>query len=195
MSQPLEPTTGRSPATLAMPAARRVLDALAEACGQVAAVGATTIVALTAGLVLAFSLDSGSTKVQDLVLWLNAGLVMLGLGYALKSKAHVRIDVFSSRWSERTRARVELLGIAVLLLPFCAALFWLSLDYVAMSWAVRERSASSGGLVGLYLAKTLLPVGATLLALQGIAEALRTLPVALGRDANPTAANASERGA
>ena len=159
----------------------RVIDAIAEACGHVAAVCATLIVLLTASLVLAFSLGHGSTKVQDLVLWLNATMVMLGLGYALKHKSHVRIDVLSSRWSARTRARVEIAGIALLLLPFCAAIFWLSWDYVLMSWAVRERSASSGGLPGLFLAKTLLLIGPALLALQGIAEALRALPVALGR--------------
>ena len=167
-----------APSTPPLP---RAIDAVAEACGHVAAVGAAAIVALTAGLVLAFALGAGSTRVQDLVLWINAGMVMLGLGYALKARAHVRIDVFSAGWSARTRARVELAGLVLLLLPFCAALFWLSLDYVAMSWAVRERSASSGGLGGLYLAKTLLPVGAVLLALQGVAEGLRALPAAFGR--------------
>ena len=164
----------------------KVIDGLSEACGHVAAWAATALVLLTAGLVLAFSLGMGSVKVQDLVLWLNAGMVMLGLGYALKHRAHVRIDVFSARWSARTVARIEVLGIALLLLPFCTALVWLSLDYVAMSWRVGERSASSGGLAGLYLTKTLLPVGAVLLAVQGVAEALRTLPVALG--ANDSAA-------
>lgn len=171
---------------------QKIIDGTSEACGHVAALAATALVALTAGLVLAFSLGVGSVKVQDLVLWLNAGMVMLGLGYALKHRAHVRIDVFSSRWSARTVARVEVLGIALLLLPFCAALVWFSLDYVAMSWRMGERSGSTGGLAGLYLAKTLLPAGAALLALQGIAEALRTLPVALGREAQATAANAGE---
>ena len=69
---------------------------------------------------------------------------------------------------------------------------WLSLDYVAMSWRVGERSASSGGLAGLYLAKTLLPVGAFLLALQGIAKGLRALPAALARPEDPSAASAKE---
>ena len=161
--------------------ALRALEAVAEACGQLAAVLATLVVLLGAGLVLAFSLGMGSVKVQDLVLWLNAGLVMLGLGYALKHRAHVRIDVFSSRWSARTRARVELLGLLLFLLPFCAAIAWLSLDYVAMSWRIGERSGSTGGLAGLYLAKSLLPLGAALLALQGLAELLRAWPAAFGR--------------
>jgi len=98
------------------------IDGMADACGQLAAVCATLIVVLTAGLVLAFSLGHGSVKVQDLVLWLNAAMVMLGLGYALKHRAHVRIDVFSAHWRPCTRARVELAGIVILLLPFCAAI-------------------------------------------------------------------------
>ena len=157
----------------------RAADALAEACGHVAAVGATLVVVLTTGLVLAFALGAGSVRVQDLVLWLNAGMVMLGLGYALKHRAHVRIDVLSSRWSERTRARVEIAGITLLLLPFCAAIVWLSWDYVAISWRIGERSASTGGLPGLFIVKSLLPLGAALLALQGLAEGLRALPAAL----------------
>jgi TRAP-type mannitol/chloroaromatic compound transport system permease small subunit len=166
---------------------QKIIDGTSEVCGHVAALAATALVVLTAGLVLAFSLGVGSVRLQDLVLWLNAGMVMLGLGYALKYRAHVRIDVFSSRWSARTVARIEVLGILVLLLPLCAAIAWLSFDYVAMSWRVSERSASSGGLAGLYLAKTLLPVGALLLALQGMAEGLRALPLALGRPASPLA--------
>lgn len=170
-----------------MGSTQKIIDGTSEVCGHVAALAATALVVLTAGLVLAFSLGVGSVRLQDLVLWLNAGMVMLGLGYALKYRAHVRIDVFSSRWSARTVARIEVLGILVLLLPLCAAIAWLSFDYVAMSWRVSERSASSGGLAGLYLAKTLLPVGALLLALQGLAEGLRALPLALGRPASPLA--------
>lgn len=157
------------------------LDRLAAACAHVAALGASAIVLLTAGMVLAFAFGHGSVKVQDLVLWLNAGMVMLGLGEALRQGAHVRIDVLSSRWNPRTRARVELAGIAVLLWPFCGAIAGFSADYVAMSWQVGERSASTGGLPGLFLAKSLLPLGAALLALQGLAEALRAWPTAFGR--------------
>jgi len=164
--------------------ALRSIDSLSEALGHIAAVGATAIVLLTAGLVLAFSLGQGSVKLQDAILWINAAMVMLGLSYALKHRTHVRIDVLASRWSARTVARVEVAGIAVLLLPFAAAIIGLSADYVAMSWRVSERSGSTGGLQGLFLAKTLLPLGAGLLALQGIAELLRAWPTAFGRDAS-----------
>ena len=166
-------TAPSPPSSPEPPGVVRALGAVAEACGQLAALAASAIVLLTAGLV----------KLQDLVLWLNAGMVMLGLGYALKHRAHVRIDVLSSQWSGRTRARVEVLGVLFLLLPFSIAVAWLSLDYVALSWRITERSGSTGGLAGLYLAKSLLPLGAALLALQGLAEALRAWPTAFDHSA------------
>ena len=162
---------------------RRAIDTLSGLLGAAAALAAGLVVALSAGLVLAHALFGlGSVQVQDLVLWLNAAMVMLGLGWTLRERGHVRIDVLASRWSARRRARVELFGIAVLLLPFCAAIVVLSWDYVALSWALRERSGGTGGLPGLFLAKSLLPLGAVALALQGVAEALRAWPLAWGRD-------------
>ncbi len=159
----------------------RGIDALSGALGHLAALAASAVVLLSAGLVLAYSLGKGSVKVQDLVLWLNATMVMLGLGWTLRERGHVRIDVLSSRWSARTRARAEIAGIALLLLPFCVFVVAVSWDYVALSWSIGERSGSTGGLPGLFLAKSLLPLGAAALALQAVAEALRAWPIAAGR--------------
>ena len=159
----------------------RGIDALSGALGHLAALAASAVVLLSAGLVLAYAFGEGSVKVQDLVLWLNAGLVMLGLGWTLREGGHVRIDVLSARWTATTRARVEIAGIALLLLPFCVFIVLVSWDYVAISWSIRERSGSTGGLGGLFLAKSLIPLGAALLALQGLAEAWRVWPTARGR--------------
>lgn len=144
----------------------------------------TLAVALVFALVVArYLFGVGSPAVQDAAQWLHAGAVMLGLSVALRAGAHVRIDVLSHHWSPRTRARVELVGVVLLLWPFCLAIGWLSWDYVGMSWAVAERSANSGGLPGLFLVKSLLPVGSALLALQAIDEALRAWPQAMAPEA------------
>ena len=66
-----------------------------------------------------------------------------------------------------------------LLLPFCAFMFVVSLDYVAASWAAGEGSRDPGGLPGWYLLKSLMPLAAALLALQGLAATLRALRRAL----------------
>ena len=66
-----------------------------------------------------------------------------------------------------------LLPFLLLLLPFATALFWFSLPYVSRSWAILERSRETSGLPLVFLLKTLIPVFAVLLALQGLAQAAR----------------------
>jgi TRAP-type mannitol/chloroaromatic compound transport system permease small subunit len=141
------------------------------------------LVALTFGLVVArYALGVGSIAAQELVLWLHAIVFMLGAAVCLRHGRHVRVDVLQQRWSPRTRAWVELLGMLLFLLPFAGLLLWLSLDYVAASWAQRESSREPGGLPALYLLKGVIPLAAGLLVLQGVAEVLRAVAALRGRD-------------
>ena len=159
----------------------RAVDALTEAAGRLAGGLAIALVALSFGLVLArYALGVGSVAAQEGVLWLHSALFLLGLAYALRHGAHVRVDVFSQRWTPRTRARVELAGMLLLLLPLCVFMIAMSWEYVGASWATREGSRDSGGLPGVYLLKSLLPLSAALLMLQALAETLRALRRALG---------------
>ena len=75
--------------------------------------------------------------------------------------------------SARTKALIDLLGALLLLLPFMLVLLWLSVPYVARSWAILERSRETSGLPLVFLLKTLIPLFALLMALQGIAQAIR----------------------
>lgn len=151
----------------------RVADAVSEFAGRLAAGLAVLLVLLVFALVaVRYLFNAGSIAAQEAVLWLHAALFLLALGYALKQGAHVRVDVFSQRWSERTRARVECAGLLLLLLPLCVFLLWVSWDYVAASWAQREGS-NQGGLPGWFLVKSLIPLAAVLLMLQAVAETLR----------------------
>ena len=160
----------------------RATDALTDAAGRLAGLLAIALVALSFGLVVArYALGLGSVAAQEGVLWLHAALFLLGLAYALKHGAHVRVDVFSQRWTPRTRAWVEVAGMVGLLLPLCLFTIAISWDYVAASWAAREGSRDPGGLPAWYLLKSLLPLSALLLMLQALALALRALRTALAR--------------
>lgn len=162
----------------------RAADALTEAAGRFAGLLAIALVVLSFGLVLArYALGLGSVAAQEGVLWLHATLFLLGLAYALKYGAHVRVDVFSQRWAPRTRAWVDFAGMVVLLLPLCVFIIAISWDYVGASWGTRESSRDSGGLPAVYLLKSLLPLSAALLMLQAVAETLRALRTALARGA------------
>lgn len=111
--------------------------------------------------------------------YLFGALLMLGAAYTLRHDNHVRVDIVFNRLSLRGRALVDLCGALLLLIPFCALVIWLSLDWVKFSWAIRETSPNPDGLPR-YPIKTLLPVGFALLLLQGVAQAVRAAAVLTG---------------
>ncbi len=156
------------------------LDRIAEYTGRSAAWLALALVLVTFSVVvLRYLFAFGSIALQESVLYLHASLFLLGAAYTLKADAHVRVDIFYRRLPPSRRALIDLLGALLLLLPVCAFILWISWDYVATAWALREGSAETGGLPYVYLLKTLIPLAAALLLLQGISQALRSLMVLL----------------
>jgi TRAP-type mannitol/chloroaromatic compound transport system permease small subunit len=106
---------------------------------------------------------------------------MLGAAYTLKHDAHVRVDILYQKLTPRGRAWVDLLGTMLLLFPVCLFMLYSSLDYVASSWAIQEGSREAGGLDGVYLLKTAMPVMAILLLLQGCSMLLRNILLIAGQ--------------
>lgn len=151
-----------------------LIDRLNDFAGRLAAWLLCALVALVFALVLArYVFSTGSVAVQELGQWLHGSAFLLGLGYALRHDAHVRVDVFSQRCTPRTRALIEVAGCGLLLLPLCGFILLMSWDYVAASWGSGEGSRDPGGLPAWYLLKSLLPLSALLLGLQGVAQAVR----------------------
>ena len=98
-------------------------------------------------------------------MYLHGMVFLLGIAFALKQNAHVRVDIIYQKASRRTQAKIDLLGTLLFLFPVAAFIGWMSIDFVAFSWRVGEGSAEPGGLPGVYLLKTLLPLMAILLLL------------------------------
>jgi len=108
-------------------------------------------------------------------------LVMLGGAWTLQTGGHVRIDIFYGPATPRTRAVVDLIGALVFLMPFAVVLALVSIPYAARSWTVFEQSREASGLPLTYLLKTLIPLFAVFIGLQGIAQAIRAALVLIGR--------------
>lgn len=154
------------------------VDALNRGFARLAALAALLCVFLVFALVVArYGFAFGSVAAQDAVQWLHGALFLFGLAIALAEDRHVRVDVFAAHWSARRRAKVELAGLLLLLLPFTLFVLVSSWDFVAGSWAMREGAREPGGLPAVYLFKSMLPLAATLLSLQGLAQVGRALAV------------------
>lgn len=154
----------------------RGLDRLATGAGRLLGWFTLAMVVLQSAVVLLrYAFSGGSVALQDSVVYLHGAAFMLGLAYALQTDAHVRVDVFYRRMSERARAWVDAVGTLVLLLPLCVFIAAGSWQFAAASWAVHESSSSAGGLPGVFLLKSLIPLSAFTLSLQGSAQFCRAL--------------------
>jgi TRAP-type mannitol/chloroaromatic compound transport system permease small subunit len=124
-------------------------------------------------VVLRYAFNQGAIALQETVLYLHALTFMLGIPFALKHNAHVRVDLFYSRMTPRLRAAVDLLGHLLFLIPVSVAIIVFSHTYVLNAWRILERSPEVGGLPAVFLLKSLIPLMAALLLLQGVAEIAR----------------------
>jgi TRAP-type mannitol/chloroaromatic compound transport system permease small subunit len=157
------------------------IDRLNTAIGRAASWCALAIVLIGFAVVLLrYVLGLGSIWLQESILYAHAALFLLAAAWTLKEGAHVRVDVFYADASPRARAWIDVLGAFLLLLPFCFAILWSSLFYVERSWSILERSHESSGLPVVFLLKTLIPVFALLLALQGVAQIVRAVTILRG---------------
>ena len=153
----------------------RYIDAFTDRLGRWLAWLALAMALLTAlVVVLRYGFNVGSIAAQEAVTYMHGSLFMLGAAYALKSGAHVRVDIFYRNFGPRARAWVNSLGGIVFLMPMCAFIFFSSLGYVAESWSIRETSPEPGGIPAVFLLKTVMPLMAATLFLQGLAETLRS---------------------
>jgi TRAP-type mannitol/chloroaromatic compound transport system permease small subunit len=123
-------------------------------------------------VVLRYVFDTGWIWMQESVTWMHALVFMLAASYTLGRDEHVRVDVFYRGMDEQKKALVNLLGALFLLAPTWLFLIIASWDYVAASWAIQESSMEAGGLPGLFLLKSIIPLTAVLMLLQGVSQAL-----------------------
>lgn len=167
------------------------IDGFSEGTGRaVAWLTLGTVLLTCAVVILRYAFEAGSIALQELVSYLHAAVFMLGAAYTLKHDAHVRVDIFYRDFSPQRRAWIDLAGSLLLLLPLCVFVLVTSTDYVAAAWSVMEGSAEAGGLDAVFLLKTMIPLMAALLLLQGIALALHSLLLLCGWAPQP----AGERG-
>jgi len=151
----------------------RLIDALNERIGHAANWLVLAACAISAGnALMRYGFNLSSNAWLEIQWYLFAGMVMLGAANTLRINGHVRVDVFYSHYSERTKLWLDLLGGVLFLLPMAVIIGWLSWPLFANAWNVGEMSGNAGGLLR-WPVKILIPLGFLLLALQGVSEIIK----------------------
>lgn len=117
-------------------------------------------------VLLRYGFNLGWIWVQELVVYMHSAVFLLAIAWAFQADEHVRVDIFYRDASPRHKARVNLAGTLLFVLPFSVYLLLVGWDYVSSSWAVQEGSREAGGLNFVYLLKSFILLLPLLLLLQ-----------------------------
>jgi TRAP-type mannitol/chloroaromatic compound transport system permease small subunit len=104
---------------------------------------------------------------------------MLGAAYTLHRQGHIRTDFFYRLWSPRAQGVVDALLYLAFFFPAIGLFLWAGWDFAATSWAQDEHSITSAWRPPLYPFKTIIPITAVLLLLQGASELGKSLYAAV----------------
>lgn len=104
---------------------------------------------------------------------------MIIAAYGLLHNQHVAIDIVTMYLSNKTRAKLELIGYIIFFFPFIFICLWKSCLYAAESWSMWETSWSAFA-PPLYPIKTVIPIAFGLLLLQGLSEVIKRILIIKG---------------
>lgn len=124
--------------------------------------------------------NMSSNSMLEIQWYLFAAVFMLGAGFGLLKNSHVRIDFISSKLSFRARNWIDVVGIVVVLFPFCILMLGLSWPFFTQAWISGEMSQNAGGLIR-WPAYLMIPAGFALLLLQGVSELIKRLAFLAGQ--------------
>ncbi|MEQ6437616.1 TRAP transporter small permease subunit [Comamonas sp. w2-DMI] len=129
--------------------------------------------------------DTSSNAFLEVQWYLFAWSFLIAAGYTLLHREHVRIDVINSRLSKKVQVWIDILGFAFFLTPLCLTILWLTTPVVMQMIQSGEMSGNPGGLIRwpVWMA---IPVGVTLLLLQGISELIKRIAFLTGDGPDPT---------
>ena len=158
----------------------RLIDSISTVVGKLTMwlILATTLISAGNALVRK-AFNQSSNSLLEIQWYLFAAVFLLGAGYGFLKNSHVRIDFISSKLSDRGRNWVDVIGILVVLIPFCVISIGLGWPFFIQAYTSGEISTNAGGLIR-WPVYGLIPLGFALLMMQAVSELIKRIAFLTG---------------
>jgi len=129
-------------------------------------------------LVLRYVFNAPTTWGLEMTLYLCSTTYVMAGAYAERYNAHIKVDIFYSRWSLRTRAFFDLIVTDSLLMFFCIVLTWQSALWF---WEAVSQGLTSGTIWDppIWPMRLIILTGALFLLLAAFGKSMRDLLLVL----------------
>jgi TRAP-type mannitol/chloroaromatic compound transport system permease small subunit len=122
-----------------------------------------------------YVLNNPTSWAFDMSYLMYGGLFFMAGAYTLSRNGHVRGDFLYRLWRPRTQGIIELTLYILFFYPGVLALVYAGWGYGIDAFRLREVSVNSPIGIPVWQLKLMIPFGAALLAVQGLAEVLRCI--------------------
>lgn len=160
--------------------ASNTVDAISDWTGRIVAwLVMCMVAAITYEVVARYGFNAPTIWAYDMTYMLYGTLFIMGAAYTLRHGAFIRVDVFYRQFSPRRKAIIESCMYLLFFFPPLIVLLWKGIDYIQLSWHMKECTIMTPWRVPIYPFKTMLPAGIGLLLLQGVVDFIRNLGIAV----------------
>jgi TRAP-type mannitol/chloroaromatic compound transport system permease small subunit len=133
-------------------------------------------------VVMRYAFNTSFVFVQELEWHLFAFIFLMGAGKTLLNDGHVRVDIIYQRLGPKGQAWINFIGVILFLIPGCYLIIETSAKFAYHSWAILEGSPDPGGIPYRFLIKSCIPLGFTLILLQGLSLGIKSFYTIMGKE-------------
>lgn len=149
-------------------------DAIVEGVGNIVSwIWIILMGVIVLNVTLRYVFGEGRIEFEELQWHLYAIGFLIGLSYCFQRDGHIRIDILHDRFSLKTKAWVDFIGILVFLIPYVSIVLVYSPGFIEYSFSINEISDSPGGLPYRWVIKSFMFIGYLLLLFAAIARLSR----------------------
>jgi len=151
-----------------------VIDAVSTWAGKIVAWLIVPMIAVLVYEVIVRKFFRPTVWANDIATMCYGAHFFLAAAYTLKLQKHIRTDFFSKNWSLKTQVWMDIAQYLLLFLPGMVVFTWVSWEFAKESWDLKEALMTTWR-PPAYWYKTVIPVSAVLILLQGLAEVLKCI--------------------
>ncbi|BAK71977.1 MAG: TRAP transporter small permease subunit [Arcobacter sp.] len=138
------------------------------------------ILNVTYDVVMRYFFHTGSIAMQEMEWHLFSVIILLGISYTLKEDGHVRVDLIYDRLTNKKKAKINMVGVVLFIIPVALLIAVESIPFVIESFTSHEQSGDPGGLPFRWIVKSLIPLSFFLLIITSIGFFIKNLNVYIG---------------
>ena len=135
-------------------------------------------------VVMRYFFHNSSVGMQEMEWHLFSIVILYGVSVALLDEGHVRVDFLYDRYSQKTKAVINIIGTVFFLMPLACLVLFGSFDFVKDSYELKEISENPGGLHYRFVIKAMIPVSFGVLIFASIGYTIKNVLLFIRADSS-----------